>query len=192
MPRRAYRILPQEQGYNPFSNWILDFGGFPGRWEITRSAEETTGESLGMRFEIETAMGDAPPLHIHPHAEESYQVLSGVLEVNVNVEGEWQQVAAGETHSVPAGTAHTFRNKVPVSLINVHKPALEFERFFRRFHTLVTEQGVTLPPKNFKSAVLLGMLFSDHEQEVVSVKPPQMAMRALAMLGRLLRYRLPD
>ncbi len=171
-------------------NRILDFGRFPGRWEIRRSTEDTEGELLEMRFEIESATGDSPPLHIHPHAEETYHVLSGILEVNV--EGEWKQVAAGETHSVPAGTPHTFRNRVPVELINVHEPALEFERFFRRFHKLVTEQGVKLPPKNFKSAVLLGMLFSAHEQEVVSVKPPRVVMRGLAVLGRLLRYRLPD
>lgn len=169
---------------------ILDFGQFPGRWEITRSTEETNGDYLEMRFEIETATGDSPPLHIHPHAEESYEVLSGVLEVNV--EGEWKQVPAGEKHSVPPGTSHTFRNKEPVELINVHKPALAHEQFFRRFHRLVTEQGVRLPPNNFKSLVLLGMLFSDHEQEVISVKPPQFVMRSLAVLGRILGYRLPD
>lgn len=172
------------------SRRVLDFGRFPGRWEITRSTEDTQGELLEMHFEIETATGDSPPLHIHPHAEESYEVLSGVLEVNV--EGEWKQVPAGESHSVPAGTAHTFRNREPVELKNVHKPALEYERFFRRFHQLVTERDVKLPPKSFKSFVLMGMLFSAHEQEVVSVKPPQVVMRILALLGRLLGYRLPD
>lgn len=169
---------------------ILDFGGFPGRWEITRSTEETSGGLLEMRWEIESTTGDSPPVHIHPDAEESYQVLSGVLEVNV--EGEWKQVSAGETYVVPAGTPHTFRNRVPVELIDVHKPALGHERFFRRFHKLVTEQGVSLPPRDFKSAVLMGMLFSDHEEDLVSVKPPQWVMRALAVIGRLLRYRLPE
>lgn len=169
---------------------ILDFGGFPGRWEITRSTDDTHGELLEMRFDIQDATGESPPLHIHPDAEESYQVLSGVLEVNV--EGEWKQIPAGETYIVPAGTPHTFRNRVPVQLINVHKPALGHERFFRRFHKLVTEQGVSLPPENFKSAVLMGMLFSDHEEDLVSVKPPRLVMRALAVIGRLLRYRLPE
>lgn len=169
---------------------ILDFGGFPGRWEITRSTEDTQGELLEMRFDIQSATGDAPPLHIHPHAEERYHVLSGVL--GMNVEGEWTEVDAGETHSVPAGTPHTFRNNVPVEVMNVHEPALEIERFFRRFHRLVREQGVGLPPRDFKSFVLLGMLFSEHEQEVVSVKPPKTVMRLLAKLGRFLRYRLPD
>lgn len=171
-------------------NRILDFGQFPGRWEITRSAEETNGELLEMRFEIEPTEGDSPPLHIHPHVEESYEVLSGVLEVNVD--GEWQRVPAGEKHSVPPGTPHTFRNREAVELINVHEPALEHERFFRRFHELVTDRGVSLPPGDFKSFVLMGMLFSEHEKEIVSVKPPQFVMRTLAKLGRMLGYRLPD
>lgn len=170
-------------------NRVLDFGRFPGRWEITRSTEDTNCELLEMHFKVDSTTGDSPPLHIHPEAEESYRVLSGILEVNM--EGEWRQVTAGETRTVPAGTAHTFRNKEPVELINVHKPALGHERFFRRFHKLVTDQGVKLPPKDLKSAVLLGMLFSEHERELVSVKPPKLVMRALAALGRLLGYRLP-
>lgn len=168
---------------------ILDFERFPGRWEITRSTADTGGELLEMRWDIQQSPGDSPPLHVHPHAEERYHVLSGVLEVNVD--GEWTEVSAGEKHSVPAGTPHTFRNEVPVEVVNVHAPALGYERFFRRFHHLVTEQGVTLPPRSFKSFVLLGMLFSDHEREVVSVRPPRFVMRGLARLGGLLSYRLP-
>lgn len=169
---------------------ILDYGRFPGRWEITRSTHETNGAYFETRIEIGTTTGDAPPLHIHPQAEESYHVISGVLEVNLD--GEWTKVPAGGTYVVPAGKAHTFRNKVPVTFMDVHKPAFEIERFFRRFHKLVAQQGVKLPPKNPSSAVLMGMLFSAHEQEVVSKKPPQFVMKSLAVLGRLLGYRLPD
>lgn len=171
-------------------NRVLDFGGFPGRWEITQSKKDTNGEYLEMRFEINSTSGDSPPLHVHPKATESYEVLSGVLEVNV--EGEWKQVPAGENHSVPPGTPHTFRNREPVELINVHQPALEYERFFRRFHKLAVEEGVSLPPANFKAFVLMGMLFMDHEQEIISVKPPKFIMRTLALIGKLLGYRLPN
>lgn len=169
---------------------ILDFGQFPGRWEITKSTDETDGNFLEMHFEIEDTSEDSPPVHIHPHAKESYEVLSGVLEVNV--EGKWTKVPAGQKHSVPPGTPHTFRNKEPVELINVHKPALKHELFFRRFHKLVTKQEVNLPPNNFNSFILLGMLFSDHEQEVISVKPPHFVMRALNMIGKVSGYQLPD
>ena len=87
---------------------------------------------------------------------------------------------------------HTFRNNVPVELINAHEPALDIERFFRRFHRLVREEGVGLPPRSLKSFILLGMLFTEHEREVVSVRPPRLVMRLLARLGSLLRYRPPE
>lgn len=172
------------------NNRILDFGGFPGHWTIIESTEDTNGAYLKMRFQIESTTGDSPPVHIHPHAEESYEVISGLLEVKV--EGDWKELQKGEKHTVAPGTAHTFRNKVPVELLNIHKPALNYERFFRRFHKLVVEKGVNLPPKNFKSAVLLGMLFTEHEQEVVSVKPPRFVMRSLAFLGKILGFKIPE
>ena len=57
-------------------NQVLDFEGFPGRWEITRSTEETGGQLFETRWEIETIPEDGPFVHTHPEAEESYEVLS--------------------------------------------------------------------------------------------------------------------
>jgi mannose-6-phosphate isomerase-like protein (cupin superfamily) len=132
---------------------VLDFGGFPGRWEITRSTEDTSGESLEMRFEMEEIPEDGPFVHTHPHAEESYEVLSGVLEVYED--GEWIEVSAGEKHAVPPGTPHTFRNTTPVELINVHQPATQHEAFFRRFHRLVTERESTRNRGGFDAPAVL-------------------------------------
>ena len=171
-------------------NRVLDFGEFPGRWEITRSTEETSGELLEMRWEIESVPEDGPFVHTHPHAEEHYEVLSGVLEVYVD--GEWMDVSAGEEHTVPPGTPHTFRNKTPVEVINVHRPALQHEEFFRRFHRLVTERGVSLPPVGFSDIVLLAMLTTEHEEDIYAVSPPHWVFKGLAGLGRLLGYHLPD
>ncbi|WP_415381839.1 cupin domain-containing protein [Halosimplex sp. TS25] len=169
---------------------ILDWGGFPGYWEITRSTADTNGELLEMRFDIETVPEDGPFVHTHPHAEERYEVVSGVLEVYVD--GEWMDVSAGEEHIVPPGTPHTFRNKTPVEVVNVHQPALQHEEFFRRFHRLVTERGVSLPPEGFNDILLLAMLTTEHEEDIYAVSPPHWAFRALAVLGRVLGYRLPD
>jgi mannose-6-phosphate isomerase-like protein (cupin superfamily) len=169
---------------------VLDFDGFPGRWEITESTSDTDGEFLEMRWEIESVPEDGPFVHTHPHAEEHYEVLSGVLEVYVD--GEWMDVAAGEEHTVPPGTPHTFRNKTPVEVINIHEPALQHEEFFRRFHRLVTERGVSLPPEGFNDIVLLAMLTTEHEEDVYAVRPPHWVFKALTVLGRVLGYRLPD
>lgn len=166
---------------------ILDFDGFPGRWTIRKSRAESDGERFETRMTIEEP-GELPP-HKHPTAEESYEVLSGVLEVQV--EGEWAELSAGEEHTVPSGTAHAFRNRGPVEVINVHQPALRYEEYFRRFHKLKTERGVEMPPKGFKGMVLLGMLQSEYEREFVGVSPPQWLFKLLARIGHVLGYKLP-
>jgi mannose-6-phosphate isomerase-like protein (cupin superfamily) len=189
--------MPNSEGDNSMTtvdndtrDRILDWGGFPGYWEITRSTADTNGELLEMRFEIETVPEEGPFVHTHPHAEERYEVISGVLEVYVD--GEWMEVSAGEEHTVPPGTPHTFRNKTPVEVINVHKPALRHEEFFRRFHELVTERGVSLPPEGFTDVLLIAMLTTEHEEDIYAVSPPHWVFKALTLLGRVLRYRPPD
>jgi hypothetical protein len=39
--------------------------------------------------------------------------------------------------------------------------------------------------------VRICILFTEHEREIVSVKPPALVMRVLARVGRMLGYRLP-
>ena len=169
---------------------ILDFAATGMWWEITKSTADTGGELLEAVNVVAPGFA-GPPLHIHPHAEESYHVLEGTLDVCVG--GQWRQLAPGEKVTVPAGTPHTLKNshEAEVKLINVHKPALAFERFFRRMHTLVADGKLTLPPKNFGSLIRIAMLFVEHENEIKSAKPPHAMMRVLAFIGRLLGYKLP-
>jgi mannose-6-phosphate isomerase-like protein (cupin superfamily) len=170
---------------------ILDFTPIGMWWEITKSTADTGGEFFEAINVVNPGF-EGPPLHIHPKAEESYQVLAGTLDVCVG--GEWRELKPGQSVTVPAGAAHTLKNThaEEVRLLNVHKPALAFERFFRRFNTLVCETRLKLPPKDFRSVVLVSMLFVDHEQEIMSVKPPHNAMRVLAFIGRLIGYKLPQ
>jgi mannose-6-phosphate isomerase-like protein (cupin superfamily) len=146
----------------------LDFGPMGMSWEITKSTADTAGDL----FEAIHVMGPGfagPPLHIHPTAEESYAVVSGTLEVCVG--GEWKTLTAGESVTVPAGKPHTLENEsgAEIRLVNVHKPAIDFERFFRRLHALASSGEVRFPPKGLRSAILLSMLFVEHSQEIVSV-----------------------
>jgi mannose-6-phosphate isomerase-like protein (cupin superfamily) len=173
------------------SNRVLDFGPIGMWWEITQSTADTGGEFFEAINVVAPGFA-GPPLHIHPHAEESYEVLSGALDVCIA--GKWRTLKAGESITVPAGTAHTLKNShaEAVRLLNVHKPALGYERFFRRFHRLVGSGKLKLPAKDFVSLVLVSMLFVDHEQEIKSAKPPHMLMRVLAFIGRVLGYQLPE
>src|SRR3954469_17742072 len=40
-----------------------------------------------------------PPLHIHPHQQESYEVISGALDVLMD--GHWLEFGPGESVTVP-------------------------------------------------------------------------------------------
>jgi quercetin dioxygenase-like cupin family protein len=169
---------------------VLDFGAAGMWWEVTRSTADTAGAYFEAINVIRPGF-DGPPLHAHPNAEESYAVTQG--ELDVCVAGAWRKLMAGESLTVPPGVAHTLKNSSPaeVRLVNVHKPALEFERFFRRMHAMIESGKMTLPPRGLGSLLGISMLFSAHEREIVSVKPPQAVMRALAGVGKLLGRKLP-
>jgi len=169
---------------------IWDFGAVGMRWEVTKSTSDTAGE-LFEAINVLAPGFAGPPLHIHPSAEESYAVQSGTLDVCVD--GAWRQLKPGESVTVPAGVTHTLRNTSggEVRLLNIHKPALEFERFFQRFHALVSEGRLNLPPKTFGSLILISMLFVEQEQEIISAKPPHVVMRILATIEKLFGYKLP-
>ena len=126
----------------------LDFHpGMPMRWEITRSAADTAGEL----FEATNWIGPempGPPVHVHPTADESYEVIEGALDVCVD--GEWRTLRAGESATAPAGVPHTLRNatKEPARIVNIHRPALQFESFFREMNALIHQGKIkALPPK---------------------------------------------
>jgi mannose-6-phosphate isomerase-like protein (cupin superfamily) len=182
------RDLPPARAQSADPSRTLDWGPLFGRWVFTRTTADTDGAYL--EAHVLAPAGDGPPLHVHHHAEESYQIRSGTLEVRLGQ--EWKQVRAGETLTVPRGTPHTLRNSAPVELINIHRPALDIEHMFRTLHCLVTEHRVTLPPKDVRSAVLVGMLFTEYERENTTVQPPVAVLRGLARIGRLLRFRLPQ
>lgn len=116
---------------------------------------------------------------------------SGTLEACID--RRWRQLGPGESVIVAAGTPHTLRNTsgAAVRLLNVHSPALNFERSFRRLHALVCTRGMKLPPRYLRSAILVSMLFSDHPREITSVDPPCQLIRVLSVIGKLARYKLP-
>ena len=58
----------------------LDFRPWMGMWwEITRSTEDTAGELFEATKWVEPRM-PGPPVHVHPTAEESYEVVEGGFE----------------------------------------------------------------------------------------------------------------
>jgi mannose-6-phosphate isomerase-like protein (cupin superfamily) len=169
----------------------LDFHpGMDMRWEVTRSAADTAGAL----FEATNWLGPelvGPPVHVHPTAEESYEVIEGALDVCLG--GEWKTVRAGESATAPAGVPHTLRNSSgePVRIVNIHRPALQFESFFREMQSLIHQGKIThLPPKEPRSAIYVAMLFGKYPHEIRVTKPPNGVFKALAFVGRTLGFKL--
>lgn len=169
----------------------LDFHpGMPMRWEITRSTIDTGGELFEATNWIDAGM-TGPPVHVHPTADESYEVLEGTLDVCVD--GVWKTLRAGESATAPAGVPHTLRNATsePVRIVNIHRPALQFESFFREMQALIGQGKIKrLPPKEPGSAIYVAMLFSKYPDEIRVVKPPNGVFKALATVGRALGFKL--
>lgn len=169
----------------------LDFRpGMDTHWEILQTGAESGGESFKANNWIGPGMG-GPPLHVHPHADDVFELLEGELEVCVD--GEWSTIRAGETAVAPAGRPHTFRNTSgkPVSIINHHRPPQRFEEFFRDMHSLIKQGKIkALPPKDPRSAIYAAMLFAVYPDEIKVVKPPNAVFSVLAGVGKMLGFKL--
>jgi mannose-6-phosphate isomerase-like protein (cupin superfamily) len=169
----------------------LDFRPGMGMWwEITRNTVDTSGELFEATNWIEPRM-PGPPVHVHPTAEESYEVIEGALEVFMD--GKWSPVRAGEKATVPAGVPHSVRNATeqPAKIINIHQPAQRFESFFRDMHRLIHEGKIKhLPPKEPRSAIYAAMLFGKYPDEIRATKPPNQIFQALALVGKALRFKV--
>ena len=107
----------------PRAGDVLDLSPIGAIFHVTKTAKETQGGSFEMEWELFPKTGGTP-VHIHPHATESYEVLAGELELYVD--GTWRRLSAGEAASVDPGIPHTFRNAsdAPAHVYNTHAPAM--------------------------------------------------------------------
>jgi mannose-6-phosphate isomerase-like protein (cupin superfamily) len=169
----------------------LDFHpGMGMRWEITRSAGDTSGELFESTNWLDPRMPGPPP-HVHPNSEESFEVVEGALDVFRDA--EWITVRPGESATVPPGTPHTLRNATdePVKMITRIRPAGRSEEFFRHMHELIREGKLKrLPPKEPRSAIYAAMLFSRYPDEIRATGPLNAAFEGLTLVGKLLRFEL--
>lgn len=78
----------------------------PAAGELARFLSPAGEPVLAMLPEV-GPVHHGPPAHVHPAAEESFEVLEGHLELLVG--RGWRRVGAGESLTVPRGTRHTYR-----------------------------------------------------------------------------------
>jgi quercetin dioxygenase-like cupin family protein len=168
---------------------ILNLGPLGARFLIRKTAAETEGRSFEMEWHLAPKSGGTP-IHVHPQATETYEVLEGKFEVYVDA--AWRTLSAGERLAVEPGTPHTFRNSSAdvVRVYNTHQPAMRFDQYFEGLSQLVNRGVISTPRITPRAIVHLAMLMTTHEEEIISVKPPHLLMRILGRIGRSLGYRI--
>jgi mannose-6-phosphate isomerase-like protein (cupin superfamily) len=151
---------------------------------IVKSSKDTDGKSLEMEWVLSPNSGGTP-VHIHPAATETYEILSGELEVFKR--NKWTTAKAGEKVTIEKGVPHTFKNTTNefVRVYNTHQPAMEFEGFFRGLHKFAKSGLVEDGKMTFKSIIGISTLWTNYSKEIVSVKPPSFVMKVLGFYGRL-------
>lgn len=168
---------------------VLDLGPLNTKFSIKKTAAETNGQAFEMEWELGPQTGGTP-IHIHPDAVETYEVLEG--ELDVYLDGSWKTMTVGERFEVPKGTPHTFRNATDETtrVYNTHQPAMKFDEYFEGLSRLV-ERGIIRSQKMTPKAVLhLAALMTSYKDEIQPVNPPPAVMQILAYVAKLLRYRV--
>ena len=173
----------------PRAGDVLDLTPIGAVFHIKKTARETHGGSFEMEWELAPRTGGTP-VHVHPQATESYEVLEGKLDLYVG--GTWRTLSPGEKASVNPGVPHTFRNAndARTRVYNTHVPALRYGEYFDTLHRVIHRAGIQDGRMSLKAILYVSILMTSYEDEIRSVNPPQAVMRVFAAVGRLLGYRV--
>lgn len=134
--------------------------------------------------------GQASPEHFHPHQAESFEVLSGTLEVVL--EGESFSMEAGQFLEIPPMARHQVWNsgEEPVRVRWKTWPSLRTARFYETLADLA-EQG-RLPEKGSPPLLQMAVLLAEYGEELRLTRPPRPIQKILigllAPLGWLFGY----
>jgi len=156
--------------------------------EFLETRESSKGKEAKIRW-VFKAGGIKPATHIHVMQDETFEVLSGSYYYELN--GEQNQLKAGESKTFPKNVAHTHFNSTDkdCEAIQTVSPALDFEDILARLFEL-NEQGKI---KNGEPPLLEVMVWiQKYEAKTYLAKIPvgvQNAMASvLAPIGRILGH----
>jgi quercetin dioxygenase-like cupin family protein len=152
-----------------------------------KTSADTDGEYLEIDVEL-TPNGAVPGMHVHPHQEERFEILSGNVRFRKGLKSI--NAKAGDVVIVEQGKAHKFKNIGEESArmrVRV-APALEMERLFETAVGLARDGRVT--SSGMPKPLDLALFVSEFKNEVRGPGSPGWVQRAtLAPLGWLARRR---
>jgi mannose-6-phosphate isomerase-like protein (cupin superfamily) len=165
----------------------LNLSPIGAEFRILKTADDTNRDPLEMEWTL-APKAHGTPEHIHPHATESYHVLEGKLDYQVN--GKWHTLSAGESAAVPPGVRHTFRNPADVvtRVHNTHEPALNIGSYFETIHHIVESGAVRKDRMTVKALLYLSTVMVRFTNEIVSTSPPHVVVVASDRIARLLGF----
>ena len=172
---------------------ILDMTPLGMRFTVLKNSTETNGRSLDLQWELLPGCNMKDPLvHIHPHAIETYDIQEGEMEFFIK--DKWITARAGDKLEVPKGTPHAFRNPTDevVRLYNTHQPALRMEEYFEdvvKVLDKVTHHRTKPFSMNFNAKLYLGALMSHYRNDIIAVSPPDILVRILGVIGKVIGIR---
>ncbi len=154
---------------------------------------ETASDSGGARVKMKASIyskGQLVPNHFHALQDETFEVLSGKLNVILN--GEMRIVTAGEQISLPRNIPHNHFNAEdsPVTYIHTVTPALDFDYLIENLVGLAAD-GKSKNGKYGLVQELVTLKYLDSKSFLADVPVPvqKLLMNLVAPIGRLLGYR---
>ena len=154
---------------------------------IIKPADDPLKDALEMEW-ILVPRAHGTPEHIHPYATESYHVLEGELEYQVD--GKWKTLSAGESAAVPPGVRHTFRNPTDrvTRVHNWHEPALSIGDYFESIHRIVESGVVRKDRMTLKAMLYLSTVMVRFTDEIIATSPPHSIVVLSSKFANLLGY----
>ncbi|MBH8551209.1 cupin domain-containing protein [Nostocaceae cyanobacterium CENA357] len=159
------------------------------RMTILCSTHDSNGEYVKFQFELPPG-SQGSPLHYHDTITETFEVLSGSLEMQFGESGNIKVLRPGEILQVPPGLQHSFRNASEdwVTFISVVRPAGDFEHFLRSLYGLAINGKVN---KEGAPTNLLQFALLIEKADTIVVGLPvflqKLMIKVLATVARLLR-----
>ncbi len=168
---------------------ILDLGPLGMKMSIKKVAAETNGKSFEMELELSPQTGRTP-IHIHPQAIETYEVLQGKFDVYVN--GKWKTLSVGGKAAVEKGVPHTFRNtsNETTRVYNTHQPAMRYDQYFESLYKLINSGVIKSNRMTFKAILYMAVRLTSYKDEIQYVRPPYAIVQVFGFIGRLLGYKV--
>lgn len=156
---------------------------------FVRSAEDTDGALLDMTVRYHPATSwKGVPYHLHPRQDEHFEVLEGML--TVDLAGKRRVYNAGEAFDVPRGAEHAMRNlgAAPAQVRWQVRPALQTQQFFETTFGLA-DQGKLYHPLQF---AVVAHAYADVFRLTRLPVAARIVLSLLARLGQALGYRAYD